>query len=123
MPAEARTLRRASSCDSPKLVCEHGGIGAYLRIEGHRLHGRLRPEGVLMQTEHYMANMGKPGRAERLSVVGIVRVDDLAGRELRQVNAALGMAPRRSAGASAGGGAAAPRRGGSEPPAALAGNA
>jgi len=47
-----------------------------------------------MQTEHYMANMGKPGRAERLGLVGLER---------RQVVAALDLAPGRSAGASAGG--------------------
>jgi hypothetical protein len=60
-----------------------------------------------MQTEHYMANMGKPGRAERL---GLERVDDLAGLKLRPVVAALGITTGRSVGASAGGGRVAPRR-------------
>ena len=54
-----------------------------------------------MQTEHYMSNMGKPGRAEQR---GLERVDDLAGREQRQVVAALGLAPGRSAEAGPGGG-------------------
>src|SRR5256885_11031353 len=61
-----------------------------------------------MQTEHYMANMGKPGRAERL---GLERVDDLAGLKLRPVVAALGIAPGRSVGASAGGERCAPTTG------------
>jgi hypothetical protein len=60
-----------------------------------------------MQTEHYMANMGKPGRVERLGPVGIESVDD---SRPRQVDVALDMALRQSAGASAGGRAAAPRR-------------
>ena len=59
-----------------------------------------------MQTEHYMANMGKLGRAERLGFGGLERVDDLVGLEQRQVVTALDLAPGRSAKASAGGGRA-----------------
>lgn len=59
-----------------------------------------------MQTEHYMANMGKPGRAERFGLVGLERVDDPAGPERRQVVATQDPAPGRSAGASRGGGRA-----------------
>ena len=55
-----------------------------------------------MQTEHYMANMGKLGRAERLGVVGPERVDDVAGIERQQVVPALDQAPGRSTGTGAG---------------------
>jgi len=60
-----------------------------------------------MQTEHYMANMGKPGHAERLSLLGFERVDDRAGRKRRRAVAAPGFAPGRSEGAHADAGRAA----------------
>jgi hypothetical protein len=63
--------------------------------------------GVPMQSDHYMANMGKPGRADQL---GLERVDDLAGLKLRPVVAALRITPGSSVGASAGGEPVAPRR-------------
>jgi hypothetical protein len=50
-----------------------------------------------MQTNHYMANMGNLGRAERLGLMGLERVDDLAGLEQRQVVADLDLATGRSA--------------------------
>jgi hypothetical protein len=35
-----------------------------------------------MQTDHYMANMGKPGRAERLGLADLERVDEVQSRDL-----------------------------------------
>ena len=34
-----------------------------------------------MQTDHYMANMGKPGRAERLGLADLERVDEVQSRD------------------------------------------
>ena len=57
-----------------------------------------------MQTEHYMANMAKPGRTEPPGLVGLERVDDGAGHERLEVAVPLDPAAGRSvrAGAVAG---------------------
>jgi len=75
------------------LVCEQVGIGAYRRMQGPAPEP-TEARGVLMQTEHYMANMGQPERAER---PGPERVDEVAGLERQQVAAALDLAAGRSA--------------------------
>lgn len=46
-----------------------------------------------MQTEHYMANMGKPRAAEPLGFVGSERVDDRADLEPRHTGTAPDLAP------------------------------
>jgi len=55
-----------------------------------------------MQTEHYMANMGKHGDAERLGPASLEGADDCADIDRQPVAAALDLATTgRSAGTSA----------------------